>query len=270
MRKFEKAPAAFIRENPLLSALKNKIGTAFMEIIPAIDLRAGRVVRLKQGDYAQETRYAFDPFALAAEYADAGAEWLHLVDLDGAKSGAFENLRVIEKIAAAGRLAVQAGGGVRNGDDVLRLIDAGVARVVVGSVAVREPDKVEKWISRHGEDRLCIALDTRNEQGIWRLPSAGWTESEAATLDELAPRYAAAGAKHLLCTDISRDGMLSGPNLDLYAHVQRIAPQLSLIASGGVRDIADVRALHAQNVGGVVLGRSLLEGRLTLAEAFAC
>jgi len=241
-----------------------------MQIIPAIDLRAGRVVRLKQGDYAQETRYEFDACALAADYADAGATWLHLVDLDGAKSGAFENLRVLEKIAAAERLAVQAGGGVRSEDDVQRLLDAGVARVVVGSVAVREPGKVEKWISRYGEDRLCIALDTRSENGVWRLPSAGWTQSEGATLDELAPRYANAGAKHLLCTDISRDGMLSGPNLDLYKHVQRIAPQLSLIASGGVRDLADVQALRTQGVGGVVLGRSLLEGKLTLAEAFSC
>ena len=241
-----------------------------MEIIPAIDLRAGRVVRLKQGDYAQETRYEFDAYALAADYADAGATWLHLVDLDGAKSGAFENLRVIEKIAAAERLAVQAGGGVRNEDDVQRLLDAGVARVVVGSVSVREPAKVEQWIARYGEDRLCIALDTRNENGVWRLPSAGWTQSEGATLDELAPRFAGAGAKHLLCTDISRDGMLSGPNLELYAHVQRLAPSLSVIASGGVRDTADVKALQAQEVGGVVLGRSLLEGRLTLVDAFAC
>ena len=241
-----------------------------MEIIPAIDLRAGRVVRLKQGDYAQETRYEFDAYALAADYADAGATWLHLVDLDGARSGSFENLRVIEKIAAAERLAVQAGGGVRSEDDLQRLLDTGVARVVVGSVAVREPEKVEKWLARYGEDRLCIALDTRNEGGVWRLPSAGWTEDSAATLDELAPRYVAAGARHLLCTDISRDGMLSGPNLELYTHLMRIAPNAAVIASGGVRDVADVQALRAQGLGGVVLGRSLLEGKLALAETFAC
>lgn len=241
-----------------------------MLIIPAIDLRAGRVVRLRQGDYAQETRYDFDAFALAADYADAGATWLHLVDLDGAKSGHFENLRAIEKIAAAERLAVQAGGGVRNADDVERLLDAGVARVVVGSIAVRAPDEVEKWIARYGAERLCIALDTRSENGAWRLPSAGWTQAEGATLDELAPRYVRAGARHLLCTDISRDGMLSGPNLDLYAHLARIAPALDVIASGGVRSIADVRALREGGLAGVVLGRSLLEGRLTLTEALAC
>ncbi|TLY51443.1 MAG: 1-(5-phosphoribosyl)-5-[(5-phosphoribosylamino)methylideneamino]imidazole-4-carboxamide isomerase [Gammaproteobacteria bacterium] len=241
-----------------------------MEVIPAIDLREGRVVRLKQGDYAQETRYDFDPLALSADYADAGVQWLHLVDLDGARSGTFENLRVIEKIVASERLAVQAGGGVRSEDDVQRLLDAGVARVVVGSVAVREPDKVEQWIARHGEDRLCIALDTRFEGGAWRLPSAGWTQAEGATLDELAPRYAAAGAKHLLCTDIGRDGMLSGPNLELYAHLTELAPSLRIIASGGVRDIADMRALRERELAGVVLGRSLLEGKLTLVEALAC
>jgi phosphoribosylformimino-5-aminoimidazole carboxamide ribotide isomerase len=241
-----------------------------MQIIPAIDLRAGRVVRLKQGDYAQETRYEFDPLALAADYADAGAQWLHLVDLDGARSGELENLRVIATIAGAERMAVQAGGGVRGEDDLERLFDAGVARVVVGSIAVREPEKVEKWISIYGPDRICVALDTRFEAGAWRLPSAGWTQTEGATLDELAPRYAAAGAVHLLCTDISRDGMLSGPNLDLYTHLARIAPGLQVIASGGVRDQADVRALRAQQLAGVVLGRSLLEGKITLARVFAC
>jgi phosphoribosylformimino-5-aminoimidazole carboxamide ribotide isomerase len=241
-----------------------------MLIIPAIDLRAGQVVRLKQGDYAQETRYAQDPFALAQDYAAAGADWLHLVDLDGARTGELENLRVIAAIAATGKLRVQAGGGVRGEDDLQRLFDAGVARVVVGSVAVRDPALVEKWIAAYGAERICVALDTRNEHGIWRLPSAGWTQSEGATLDELAPRYAAAGARHLLCTDISRDGMLSGPNLDLYTQLARIAPKLDVIASGGVRDIADVQALRAQKLAGVVLGRSLLEGRLTLAEAFAC
>ena len=241
-----------------------------MQIIPAIDLRAGRVVRLKQGDYAQETRYASDPVALANDYADADARWLHLVDLDGARSGAFENLRVIETIARAGRLRVQAGGGGRTREDVQRLFDAGIERVVVGSIAVRDPDAVQQWIADIGAERICVALDARLDGEMWRLPSMGWTHSEAATLDELAPRYAVAGARHVLCTDISRDGMLSGPNLDLYAHVAAIAPQLDVIASGGVRDVADVRALRESGVAGVVLGRSLLEGSLTLAEALAC
>ncbi|MEP6939647.1 MAG: 1-(5-phosphoribosyl)-5-[(5-phosphoribosylamino)methylideneamino]imidazole-4-carboxamide isomerase [Rudaea sp.] len=241
-----------------------------MRIIPAIDLRAGGIVRLKQGDYAQETRYAGDPLALAAEYADAGAQWLHLVDLDGARSGAFENLRVIETIARAERLRVQAGGGVRTREDLQRLLEAGVERVVVGSIAVRAPEEVLRWIAEEGAERICVALDTRWDGHAWRLPSAGWTQAEGATLDDLAPRYAAGGARHLLCTDIARDGMLSGPNLDLYAHLARVAPGIDVLASGGVRDADDVRALASSGVAGIVLGRSLLEGRLTLAEAFAC
>ena len=238
-------------------------------VIPAIDLRGGNVVRLRQGDYAQQTSYRVDPLALAHGYAAAGAAWLHVVDLDGARLGNFDNLRTIEALAG-GRLAVQAGGGVRNDDDVARLIDAGVSRVVVGSVAVRDPDRVTAWIARHGAERICVALDTRNEAGRWRLPSAGWTEHETATLDELAPRYAAAGAKHLLCTDIARDGMLAGPNVALYRHLRALAPGLHVQASGGVRDVADVRDVRAAGCAGVVLGRSLLEGQLTLADALSC
>lgn len=240
-----------------------------MMIIPAIDLCGGRVVRLRQGDYAQETAYPTEPLVLAHEYAAAGAIWLHVVDLDGARSGTPENLRVVAAIAG-GALKVQAGGGVRSEADVLRLYDVGVARVVVGSLAVREPQRVEKWIVRFGAERLCIALDTRSEHGVWRLSVAGWTQASAVTLDELAPRFADAGARHLLCTDIARDGMLAGPNLALYAHLRELAPQLALQASGGVRDATDLRALHAQGVAAAILGRGLLEGNITLVQALAC
>ncbi|HEX7112025.1 MAG TPA: 1-(5-phosphoribosyl)-5-[(5-phosphoribosylamino)methylideneamino]imidazole-4-carboxamide isomerase [Mizugakiibacter sp.] len=243
--------------------------SAAFTVIPAIDLREGRVVRLYQGDYARQTGYAVDPVTLARRYAEADAEWLHVVDLDGARDGAFANLRVIEAIARSG-LRVQAGGGVRVEDDARRLLDAGVARVVVGSLAVREPDRVLDWIARLGAERVVPALDARRRDGAWCLPSAGWTAQEPATLEQLAPRYAAAGARHLLCTDIDRDGTLVGPNLTLYADLAALAPGLAVQASGGVRDVADVRALHAAGVAGVVLGRSLLEGRLTLAEALAC
>ena len=238
--------------------------------MPAIDLREGHVVRLRQGDYARESRYAVDAIALADSHAQAGARWLHMVDLDGARTGEFANLRTIEAIARAGRLAVQAGGGVRDEAGLRRLFDAGVARAVVGSIALREPEVVERWITRFGTERIIIALDARCVGGVWKLPSAGWTQDEAATLDDLAPRFAGAGARHLLCTDIARDGMLSGPNLELYAHLRRIAPALSLIASGGIRDIADLQALRASGVAAAVLGRSLLDGALDLAEALAC
>lgn len=238
-------------------------------VTPAIDLRGGRVVRLKQGDYAQETRYDSAPTELAARYLQAGARWLHMVDLDGARSGDLENLAAIEGIAASG-LLIQAGGGVRSEADVRRLFDVGVARVVVGSVAMREPERVAQWIAAFGADRLTIALDTRWHEGRWALPSAGWTSLEAGQLDDLAPWYAARGARHLLCTDIDRDGMLSGFNLELYRHLHALAPTLAIQASGGVRSIADIVAARDAGAEAVILGRALLEGRFALEEALAC
>lgn len=239
------------------------------EAIPAIDLREGRVVRLKQGDYAQQTTYDAAPRELARRYADAGAQRLHVVDLDGARSGQLANLAVIEAIARDG-MQVQAGGGVREDADVRRLFDAGVARVVVGSVAIREPARVAGWLRGHGAERLVLALDTRQAEGRWTLPSAGWLQAEARTLDELAPWYAAQGARHLLCTDIERDGMLAGFNLDLYRHLATTVPALALQASGGVRSLDDIRAARAAGAQAVILGRALLEGRFTMAEALAC
>lgn len=240
-----------------------------VEVIPAIDLRGGQVVRLKQGDYAQQTTYAADPRELAKHYAAAGAHWLHLVDLDGARSGNLDNLAVIEAIAASG-MQIQAGGGVRGEDDLHRLFDAGVHRVVLGSVAIRDPELVAGWLAEHGAERLTIALDTRRIDGRWALPSAGWTEVEAHTLDELAPWYAAHGARHLLCTDIDRDGMLAGFNLDLYRHLADSVSQLAVQASGGVRSLDDIRAARDAGAQGVILGRALLEGRFTIEDALAC
>lgn len=239
------------------------------DVIPAIDLRGGQVVRLKQGDYAQQTTYAADPRELAGRYADAGARWLHLVDLDGARSGRLDNLAMIAAIATDG-MAIQAGGGVREEADLRRLFDAGVQRVVVGSVAVRDPARVAAWLAKYGAERLTLALDTRHAEGRWVLPSAGWTEVEARTLDELAPWYAARGARHLLCTDIDRDGMLAGFNLDLYRHLATSVPQLALQASGGVRSLDDIRAARDAGANAVILGRALLEGSFSVAEALAC
>jgi len=239
------------------------------EVIPAIDLRGGQVVRLKQGDYAQQTRYAVEPCGLARRYADAGARWLHLVDLDGARSGSLDNLAVIQSIAGDG-MAIQAGGGVREEADLQRLFDAGVRRVVLGSVAIRHPERVADWLSRYGAERLTLALDTRRIDKRWTLPSAGWTEVETRTLDELAPWYAERGARHVLCTDIDRDGMLAGFNLDLYRHLSDSVPSLAVQASGGVRSLDDIRAAREAGARGVILGRALLEGRFTVEEALAC
>ncbi|MHC1479467.1 1-(5-phosphoribosyl)-5-[(5-phosphoribosylamino)methylideneamino]imidazole-4-carboxamide isomerase [Frateuria aurantia] len=235
-------------------------------VIPAIDLRAGQVVRLKQGDYAQQTVYADTPDALVAGYVAAGAEWLHIVDLDGARSGDLENLRVIEAMAASG-LRIQAGGGVRGHADLQRLFNAGVERVVVGSVAIRDPETTAGWLAEFGAEHITLALDTRQLDGRWCLPSAGWTEMEAHGLDELAPWYAARGARHLLCTDIDRDGMLAGFNLELYRHLAVTVPGLEVQASGGVRSLQDIQDARDAGAGAVILGRALLEGRFALKDA---
>jgi phosphoribosylformimino-5-aminoimidazole carboxamide ribotide isomerase len=241
-------------------------------VYPAIDLREGRVVRLEKGDYDRETRYEGDPLAVAARYADAGAEWLHLVDLDAARFGRFTQFPLVQRIAATGRLKVQAGGGVRSRDDVAALLDAGVARVVVGSVSVRQPEQVAGWIAEFGAECLCVALDTRaNDSGAFELPVAGWTHASGVPLLRLLNHYAAnAGARHVLCTDIERDGTLGGPNVGLYRLICARFPALAIQASGGVRDAADVAASRDAGCGGVIVGKALLEGRVTLAELLAC
>lgn len=239
-------------------------------LYPAIDVRDGRIVRLAQGDYALETRYGDDPLALARDYAGQGAQWLHLVDLDAARAGGYTLLELVRGIAASTPLRVQTGGGVRSRDDVARILDAGAARVVVGSLAVREPDEVAGWIDAFGSERITVALDTRQDRaGVWRLPVHGWTETAAGTLQDMAGRYATRGLRHLLCTDITRDGMMTGPNLALYRLLSEAVPGLELQASGGVRHLDDVLQAQAQGCAGIVLGRSLLEGKLRLPEALA-
>ncbi|MDR1075832.1 MAG: 1-(5-phosphoribosyl)-5-[(5-phosphoribosylamino)methylideneamino]imidazole-4-carboxamide isomerase [Xanthomonadaceae bacterium] len=240
-------------------------------VYPALDIRGGRVVRLAQGDYTRETRYGEDVLERAQAFADDGAQWMHLVDLDAAKAGGYTLLDRLHEIASRTGLQVQTGGGVRSRDDVRRILDAGAARVVIGSLAVREPESAIAWLHEFGPDRITVALDTRqDEQGVWRLPVHGWTETAAQTLDGFAVRYADAGLRHLLCTDISRDGMMAGPNLQLYAHLRQRAPALSIQASGGVRDLADVGGARATGCAGAILGRALLEGKLVLREALAC
>jgi phosphoribosylformimino-5-aminoimidazole carboxamide ribotide isomerase len=240
-------------------------------VYPALDIREGRVVRLLQGDYAQQTTYGDDPLPRAKAFAAAGASWMHLVDLDAARAGGYTLAPLLSAIASESSLKVQTGGGIRRRDDVARLLDAGAARVVVGSVSVREPETVIGWLQAFGADRLTIALDARQaDDGRWLLPVHGWTETADVTLDELAQRYAQAGMRHLLCTDIARDGMLSGPNIGLYRHLSNLLPGVAVQASGGVRSAADVADAKAVGCGGAILGKALLEGRMTLQEALAC
>lgn len=239
-------------------------------VYPAIDVRDGRVVRLQQGDYARETRYPDDPLTVGRGYRAQGADWLHLVDLDAARTGGYGLLGLLREFADAG-LQVQTGGGVRRREDVVRLFEAGAARVVVGSLAVTTPRLVQDWLQEFGSDRLTIALDAREEiDGRWTLPTHGWTATSEHTLPALLQRYAEAGLRHLLCTDIGRDGMLAGPNVALYQALRSLVPDVRLQASGGARDLADVAAARDAGCAGIVLGKALLDGRLDLAEALAC
>ena len=244
--------------------------TRAFTLLPAIDVRDGRVVRLRQGDYAQETRYDAAPLQVAQQYAMAGARWLHLVDLDAARGGGYTLAALLDAIKATTALQVQTGGGVRRDADVAAILEAGADRVVVGSLAVREPDRVIDWLQRFGPERITVALDARQDDGgRWRLPTAAWTEDSGVELDALLVRYADAGLRHLLCTDIERDGMLSGPNLDLYRRIVALAPDVQLQASGGIRGLDDITAARAAGCRGAVLGKALLDGRFDLVDALA-
>jgi phosphoribosylformimino-5-aminoimidazole carboxamide ribotide isomerase len=240
-----------------------------MKIIPAIDLRDGHVVRLRQGDFAQVRAFAHDPLVLAQRYRESGAQWLHVVDLDGARAARPMQHALIARITASD-LCVQAGGGVRTRDDVQCLLDAGVARVVVGSVAVHAPDEFAGWLREFGAERLCLAMDLRfGGDGRWHPAVDAWQTTGDGDYAILLQRFADAGLRHVLTTDIAHDGMAAGPNLALYRELAARWPSFAWIASGGVRDRADVDALRASGVAACVAGTALLEGTLALEE-LAC
>lgn len=240
-------------------------------LIPAIDVRDGRVVRLQQGDYGRQTTYAMDPLAQALAYAQAGVEWLHLVDLDAARLGGFSLAPLVAEIKRGSALKVQAGGGVRSHAQLAAMFAAGVDRAVIGTLALTDKPAVRAWLAEFGPERLTLAFDVkRDAEGRWRCASHGWTELSNDGLDDVLAEYVDAGLRHVLCTDIARDGLLGGYNLELYAHLRARWPALQVQASGGVAGLDDIRAVKSLGVPGAILGRALLEGRFTLAEAMAC
>jgi len=238
-----------------------------VNVIPAIDLQGGRCVRLYQGDFAQATEYSSDPLAVARTFAEMDATDLHIVDLDGARSGRQFNRKFISAIAADSRLSIQLGGGIRNRDTAGNWLSAGVHRCVIGSLAVTDPEAVKTWFSRLGPERIVLALDVNvDASGVPMITTHGWTRPSDVSLYECIEDYRTVGLRHVLCTDVSRDGAMVGPNLELYAAIMSHYPDLCLQASGGVRDIHDLEALRDLGIPAAITGRALLDGKITATE----
>ena len=246
-------------------------------IIPAIDLIEGKVVRLYQGDYEQKTQYQLDPVALVLDYAAQGATWLHIVDLTGAKDTDKRQLSLISDMVKTGKMQFQAGGGIRSEKDVQQLLEAGVARVVIGSLAAKQPETVKNWMKTYGPEKIVLALDINiNAQGQKMIATHGWQQDSGVELETLVEDFMQVGLKHVLCTDISKDGTLEGPNQNLYEELADKHPQISWQTSGGVSSLKDIELLKPvllntgagnQTPSGVILGRSLLEGKFTVKDA---
>lgn len=241
-------------------------------IIPALDLINGEVVRLHQGDYGRQRQYGGDPLGRLQEYVRQGAQLLHLVDLTGAKDPAARQIPLLKTLlAGVGPTPVQIGGGIRSAHDVAALLDAGATRVVVGSTAIRQPQEVRRWFERFGPDALVLALDVRiDRDGRREVAVSGWQENSGMTLEQAIGEFQPVGLKHVLCTDISRDGTLGGSNVALYQDICRVCPHIAFQSSGGIGCLEDIKGLRGTGVQGVIVGRALLEDKFTVGEAIAC
>lgn len=236
-----------------------------MRVYPAIDLRDGKCVRLTKGDFATTKIYNDNPQAMLAEFAKHGAKWVHMVDLDGAKQGSFAQSELIKELVANSELNIQVGGGVRTAEDIEKLFSYGIQRVVLGSICVSKPELVKEWTTKFGNDKLVLALDCHiNEDGIPMVKTHGWQDDSSVTVWDLLKFYD--NAKYVLCTDISVDGTLEGPSINLYQELQQRFPHIDLIASGGVGQFADLTKLQELNVHGVVVGKAIYEGKITLDQ----
>jgi phosphoribosylformimino-5-aminoimidazole carboxamide ribotide isomerase len=233
-----------------------------MRIIPAIDIIDGKCVRLTQGDYAQKKIYNESPLEVAQEFENAGLKFLHLVDLDGAKAGKVVNWKVVESICNETALEVDFGGGIKTEEQIKQLFDCGVKQVNLGSIAVKDSKIVTEWIKKFTSEKIILSSDVKNEM----IAISGWLENAAIPITTFLDDYVKNGIKYVTCTDINVDGMLTGPSLDLYKKILINFPQLNLIASGGVSSLADLQQLKQIGVGGVIVGKAIYEGRITVKE----
>ncbi|MFQ5610450.1 MAG: 1-(5-phosphoribosyl)-5-[(5-phosphoribosylamino)methylideneamino]imidazole-4-carboxamide isomerase [Woeseiaceae bacterium] len=237
-----------------------------MRVIPAIDLHQGNCVRLQKGDFDRVAVYDDDPLAVAERFGELGVTDLHVVDLDGARTGLQSHVAAIQQINAATSVRVQVGGGIRSSDDVRSWLDNGASRCVIGSAAVTDSAEVLRWVKKYGSDRIVLALDVRYVSGEPLLATAGWTTTTALSLWDCIEHYLPAGLRYVLCTDIDRDGTLSGPATALYVEFLRRYPDLELQASGGIRNIGDLVALRDIGAPFAITGRALLDGLISRSE----
>lgn len=240
-------------------------------IFPAIDLMDGGCVRLFKGDFNQRTDYDVSPVDMAKTFADAGAEWIHVVDLDGAKTQRAEQADLIIDIAQQSGLKVQTGGGIRDISQIQRLIAGRIERVVVGSLAISNPQMIKYWMSELGPEKIVLALDVMiGDDNVPRPAVRGWTEESDKTLWHVIESYLPAGLKNVLVTDIAKDGVLGGSNIELYKAIRTNYPNLDLITSGGVGSLKDVKALKKLKPAGIIIGKALYEGKFDVAQAIKC
>ena len=235
-----------------------------IELIPAIDIINGQCVRLTKGDYEQKTVYG-QPLDMAREFERIGFQRLHVVDLDGAKSKHIVNSAVLQNITTETALTVDFGGGIKTDEDIEAAFASGAAMVTVGSIAVTQPDRFIAWLDKYGADRMILGADVRNG----KISINGWKEDSEEDLLPFLRKYIDAGVRNVLCTEISKDGTLAGPAIDLYQRVMDTYPQLHLIASGGVSSINDIKALDAAGIPAVVFGKAIYEGKINLEELWA-
>jgi phosphoribosylformimino-5-aminoimidazole carboxamide ribotide isomerase len=238
-----------------------------MIIFPAIDLKNGQCVRLTQGDFTTATIYESNPVKQAETFAAAGATWLHMVDLDGAKAGEMLQADVMLNVAKTAKMKIQVGGGIRSAKTIERLLGAGIARVVIGSLAVKNRGLVKEWLRTFGPQHFVLAFDIRFQHGEPEILTQGWQSGSQQVLWDVLDAYDGSGLQTILCTDVSRDGMLAGVNNELYQAIQKRVPHIDVIASGGVSNLEDVIELKQNGLHGVVVGKAIYEGRLDLAEA---
>ena len=233
-----------------------------MEIVPAIDMIEGRCVRLSQGDFNKSKEYDASPLEMAKLYEDVGVRRLHLVDLDGARAGVPQNLRNLEQIASATSLDVEWGGGVRSRESIASVLNAGAAGVICGSLALQEPRLFSAFLKEYGEERIILGADISGG----KIATKGWLEVSSSTIEEVIELFLKDGLKRVICTDISKDGMLQGPAVELYSALMERFPTMHLTASGGVGSMADLENLEAAGVPAAIVGKAIFEERITLKE----